>query len=278
MMIVLALGAAVGWGVADFLGGVKSRTIPLLSVLLVSQTTALGMLAVIAVVRRAVIPDAASLGWAVLAGAAETCAIAALYRGMAVGVIALVAAFAAFAPVVPLLAGMVLGEVPGVLRLAGLGLALAGLLIGSYRAGRPDTSNRTWAGIGFGLLAAAGFGTFFVAMDTASAGDIGWALLTARLTAVGFLVAAVVILRHRVALRAAALPSLALIGGLIVVGDALYATASALGMIGIVAVLGSLHTFVTIALARIFLREELGRHQQIGIATALSGVLAISIG
>jgi hypothetical protein len=49
LAIALALGASLAWGVSDFAGGVKSRVTPLLTVLLVSQGTALIVLGVIVV-------------------------------------------------------------------------------------------------------------------------------------------------------------------------------------------------------------------------------------
>ncbi|WP_107655986.1 DMT family transporter [Nocardia suismassiliense] len=276
--IALALGAAFGWGTSDFLGGLKSRTLPLLSVLLISQSTALVLVTVFTLVRGGGLPEPASLGYAALAGLAETAAVAALYRGLAVGSISIVAAVASTAPGVPLLGGLLFGEVPGALQLAGLAVALVGLVVASYQSEQGGKAGQLLPSIGFGLLAAVGFGTFFLAMDTASTGDIGWALLTARLTAVGLIGAVILVGRQRVSVPPKDIPSIALIGVLIVTADALYATASTLGMVGIVAVLGALHTLVTIALARIFLNERLGRPQQVGVGAALVGVLAIATG
>jgi hypothetical protein len=42
LAIALALGSSLAWGVSDFLGGVKSRAVPLLAVLVVSQGDGLG--------------------------------------------------------------------------------------------------------------------------------------------------------------------------------------------------------------------------------------------
>ncbi|MEU8798332.1 DMT family transporter [Spirillospora sp. NPDC048819] len=277
-VVGLALGAAVGWGTSDFIGGLKSRTIPLLSVMLISQTTALALLAAIIAVRGAGPPDAASLGFAAAAGAAETVAIAALYRGLAVGTMSIVAPVAALAPVVPLLAGLALGEIPSPLQFTGLALATLGLVVTSWGSGRDGTGPRVLPSVLYGLLAALGFGGFFIAMDSASEGDVGWALLTARLTAVTAIIALAAVRRHRPAAPRADVPYLLLIGVLIVTADALYATASTHGLVSIAAVLGSLHTLVTIALARVVLRERLERPQQAGIAAALAGVLAISAG
>lgn len=275
--IVLALGAAVGWGTSDFIGGMKSRTVPLLSVLMISQATALGLLMVITAVRGAGLPEPVSLAYAAAAGLAETVAVAALYRGLSVGTISIVAAVAAAAPVVPLLAGLALGEVPGPIQLLGLVVAVLGLMVASYQTAGQAVS-RVLPSIGYGALAAGGFGLFFLAMDAASAHDVGWSLLAARITAVAAIGLAVLLTRHRIAVPRKEIPGIALIGVLIVAADALYATASTLGMVGVVAVLGALHTIVTMALARVFLNERLGRIQRIGVATSLLGVLAISAG
>jgi drug/metabolite transporter (DMT)-like permease len=72
------------------------------------------------------------------------------------------------------------------------------------------------------------------------------------------------------------LPVLVLIGVLIVAADALYASATTVGYLGVAAVLGALHTVVTIVLARVFLHEKLDRLQQLGIVACLGGVLAIT--
>ncbi|MEV4888664.1 EamA family transporter [Nonomuraea sp. NPDC055795] len=115
-------------------------------------------------------------------------------------------------------------------------------------------------------------------MHHAGQGDIGWALLTARLTSVLALAAVIIVTRHRVRVPTTDLPQLAAIGALVIVADFLYTTASTLGLAAVAAVLASLHTIVTIALARIMLKERLQRAQQIGIAISLIGVLAISAG
>src|SRR5215203_240374 len=81
---VCALGASLAWGVGDFLGGLKSRTVPLLVVLLLAQVS--GVLAIGLVVAIAGNPPpGASILWAPLAATFGTIGLAAFFRGMAVG-------------------------------------------------------------------------------------------------------------------------------------------------------------------------------------------------
>jgi drug/metabolite transporter (DMT)-like permease len=275
LAIALALGAALGWGVSDFLGGLKSRSVPVVVVLLISQTAALGLLTVIVIARGAGPPDAASLAWAVAAGLSEMVGVAALYRGLAVGTMSIVAPIAATAPVVPLVAGLLAGEVPGPFQTAGIALAIVGIVITSRQ---PNTAaaSRVGPSILYGLLAALGFGLFFTTMDAASEGDIGWALLLARFASLAVIATVAVVRRSRPVVRRTELPAIAVIGALIVAADAMYATASTLGLLGIVAVLGSFHSIVTIVLARIVLKEHLHLSQRIGVALTITAALAIS--
>jgi drug/metabolite transporter (DMT)-like permease len=277
LAIGLAIASSLVYGVSDFLGGLKSRSLPLLSVLLVSQGAALVVLALIAGVLTESPPDGRYLAYAALAGLAEAVGIAALYRGLAVGVMSIVAPVAATAPVIPVAVGMVLGETPGPIQGAGVGLAILGIVLTS---GQRDSENgaKVGASVVFGLLAALGFGGFYVAMDAASeGGQIPWTLLMARITSVAVFAAAIVVTRSRVAVKGADVPVIALIGMLIIAGDAMYAVASTQGLLTVVAVLGELYTLVTLALARIYLNERLEqRQQQLGIATSLLGVLAVA--
>jgi drug/metabolite transporter (DMT)-like permease len=57
----------------------------------------------------------------------------------------------------------------------------------------------------------------------------------------------------------------------------MYAVASTQGLLSVVAVLSSLYAAVTIALARVYLHERIGRLQHVGIVVALCGVAAISV-
>jgi hypothetical protein len=78
---LFALAASGSWGLGDFLGGVKSRALPALVVLAVSQPFGLLALA-IGTAARGQGPPGPSVAWACPAAVLGTVALAAFYRGM----------------------------------------------------------------------------------------------------------------------------------------------------------------------------------------------------
>jgi drug/metabolite transporter (DMT)-like permease len=277
LAVFLALGAALGWGTADFFGGLKSRSMPMLTVLLVSQAMALVLLLAVLVSAGEGAPALRFILQAVVAGLAEGLGVAALYRGLSVGTMSIVAPVSAIAPAVPLAAGLLLGEVPGPMQNAGLVLIVIGVILTSRQRGEADGGSKSLtSSILYGLLSALGFGIFFVALGAASEGGVPWALFVARFSAVAALVIVVVASRARPAIRKTDLALLIAMGVLIVAADAMYAIATTQGLISVVAVIGALHTVVTVALARICLREQLVGIQRIGVAVAFCGVLIVS--
>jgi drug/metabolite transporter (DMT)-like permease len=276
LAIGLALGSSLVYGTSDFLGGLKSRSVPLLSVLLVSQASALVVLLAVVAVLGESPPAGSFLLYAALAGLSEAVGVAALYRGLSVGTMSIVAPVASTAPAVPVLAAVALGELPSPVQAAGIALAFAGVVVISFQPAANGSLHDIGSSVLFGLLTALGFGGFQVAMDAASEGNVEWALLVARLTAVGAFAAVFLARRPPLAVGPAELPVLVLIGLLIIGADAMYAVASTEGLLSVVAVLSSLHPVVTIAIARVYLQERITRLQQVGIVAAVAGAAAIS--
>ena len=103
-----------------------------------------------------------------------------------------------------------------------------------------------------------------MAIDAASEGDVGWAILTNRVVSLVLIAAAVLVLRARLpaGLRDAA-PAVA-VGVLETTANVLIALATTLGLVSLVGVLASLYPVVTVALARIVLGERIARAQQLG--------------
>jgi drug/metabolite transporter (DMT)-like permease len=276
LAITLAIGASLVYGVSDFLGGLKSRSLALLTVLIVSQGTALVLLAAIVLSTGGDPPQGRYLLYGALAGVSEAVGVAALYRGLAVGVMSVVAPIGATAPVVPVVAALALGETPTAIQGAGILFAVGGVALIAYSGSEESRSRAVGTSVLFGLLTALGFGGFFLAMDAASEGEVQWALMMARLISVTAFVAVFLATRARLDAGRGEVPVLALIGALIIAADGMYAFASTEGLLSVVAVLSSLYPVVTIALARVVLDERIERLQQAGIAVVLGGVVAIS--
>src|ERR671929_929369 len=135
MGIVLALGASLTWGLADFFGPLQGRTLGALRALMYVQLGGLLGIAVIVAVRGRGLHDAGAF-LAVPAAISGTLGLFAYYRGMAVGAMSVVAPIAGVSAVVPVIVGIASGDRPSVLQLAGIASALAGVYLASREPGR----------------------------------------------------------------------------------------------------------------------------------------------
>src|SRR5437764_6563863 len=161
--IALALVSSVSWGVGDFLGGLKSRSLPLLNVIVGSQVTGLLLVATFVAVRGDGPPGGDFAIFAALSAVAGVGGLAAFYRGLAIGNMGIVAPISACAAVVPLAVGIATGDRPGTLQAVGLCLALAGVVLASREEVVGERAHRRTArGTGLAMLSALGFGFFFL--------------------------------------------------------------------------------------------------------------------
>jgi drug/metabolite transporter (DMT)-like permease len=278
--LALAFASSVSWGVADFIGGVKSRSLPLLNVLIASQLTGLVLIAGYVAARGEAAPGGDFAVFAALSALAGVTGLAAFYRGLAVGNMGIVAPISATAAVVPVVVGVATGDRPGALQAVGLALALAGVVLASREevAGEGRGRRGTAPGAGLAIVSALGFGFFFLAMDQASDADIPWAMLVNRITGVTLLLGAALILRPPFAAGRRDAPALLAAGTLDTAANALFAAATTKGLVSVVSVVGALYPVTTIALAAAVLRERPHRLAQAGVVTALAGVALIAAG
>jgi len=280
LAIALALGSSLAWGISDFLGGLKSRQLALLTVVLGSQAAGLVLVTVIVVARGEGPPGRDFVLPAVLSGVAGACALAAFYRALAVGAMSVVAPITATAALVPVTVGVATGDRPSALQAVGVVVAIAGVVLASREAGEAAGSGKgPAAGVGLALVAALGFGLFFVGIDAASDDDLMWAIFVNRVASVTLVSLVVIALRKRVrGVAAADVRALVVIGLLDITANMLFAAASNEGLVSIVAVLGSLYPVTTVFLARLVLGERINRPQQVGVAGAFAGVVLITLG
>jgi len=275
---ILALAASLSWGVGDFLAGLSSRRLQLLTVLVVSQAAGLTSLALLVAVRGEGPPEARYLLYAALAGIAGAVGLAALYRGLAVGSMSVVAPISATAAVIPVAAGVITGERPSAAQGAGIALALAGVVLASRERPAEGGGRRVAEGVGLALVAAVSFGLLLVALGAASDGDAPWATLSMRATSFSLLAATALVVRPSLALGRNDLAVLAFIGVLDAAGNALFAMATTESLLSVVSVLAQLYPVVTVLLARVILGERISRLQMVGVVAAFGGIALITGG
>jgi drug/metabolite transporter (DMT)-like permease len=272
--IALALGASLSWGLADFFGPLKGRTLGALRVLVYVQVGGLVAIALIVAVRGKGPADAGAL-FAIPAAISGTLGLYAYYRGMAVGAMSIVAPIAGISAAVPVVFGIATGDRPSLWQWLGIAAALCGVFLASREPGR---GGKVAAGVGLALLAAIGFGGYFPPMHEAGNADFWWASLIFRMTSTSVILGVVAVRRPSLAVQPMQVSLLALIGVGDMLGNLFFAAASTSGLVSITSVLASLYPIVTVVLARLVLKERVARSQEAGIALTLAGVALISAG
>lgn len=275
--IALALASSVAWGTSDFLGGLRSRRISALTVLLVSQPVGLVLATCVAVGAGG---DSLSIRDAAIAagaGATVVMALGAFYRAMALGSVTVVATIGALGVLVPVAAGLLQGDDPGAVQAVGAAAGIAGVVLVA-REPDPEWRAASKVAIGLAALAALGFGTFFLGLDISSGPRPAWTIVAARTGGVVTLLVAAAFARPQMRIERALLPSLFAIGFFDVLANSLFAVATNHGLLSLVAVAGSLYSAVTVLLARFVLRERMALPQRAGVVVALAGVALIAAG
>jgi drug/metabolite transporter (DMT)-like permease len=271
--LLLALGASLSWGLADFAGPLWARTLGTLRVMFWAQVAGVAGIA-LAVAVRGQGPHTWIVLLAVPASLAGTLGLYAYYRGMAVGAMSVVAPIAGVSALIPVVFGIATGDSPSPVQLVGIAAALAGVGFASIE--HREGVRRIATGVGLAALAAIGFGFYFPPMHAAGKADFWWASLIFRLTALATVGAAVAVRRPAIRLRLRELAIVSLVGLGDMLGNVLYAASSGHGLVSLTAVLASLYPVVTVLLAAQVLRERVAPVQRIGIVLTLVGVVLIS--
>lgn len=222
-------------------------------------------------------PGAGDLVAGSIAGVFGMVGLAFLYTGLARGRAAVVAPTAAVAgAVIPVVAGVFLGERPGVAAWVGVAVAMPAIVIASSVEGVARRS----AGLGYGLAAGAFFGGYFVALAASSAGSDMWPLIASRGTSVVVLsLLALVTARQWLAVPTGRAGWAVLgVGVLDLVGNVGFLLATKVGSLVVVSVVASLYPAVTVVISRFVYDEHLSKRQIAGLALSLAavGLLAAS--
>lgn len=276
MALALALGSGIAFGAADFAGGIATKRAPAAAVTLVSQ--AVGLFVLIPLL--GVLPGHASpraFAFGALAGIAGALSLVAYLRALALGPMGVVSPLASLMGVmVPVAAGIVLGERPSLLAMVGIALGVVAVTI---VAGGRRVERRAATSLGplLALLGGAGFGVFFVLLDQTPDGSGLWPLIGARASSLVML-ALIVVASGKGLPSRATVPLVAVSGGLDMLANILFLLATRTGLLTITALLTSLYPIVVVVLARHLLAERLGRPQAVAVGLSLAAVAVITLG
>jgi drug/metabolite transporter (DMT)-like permease len=277
----IALLSAALYGAGDFLGGLTSRRAPTLAVVFVSQVAgAIALLAALPLLPPADV-SAADAIWGAVAGLAGGIGVALLYRGLAMGTMAVVAPTTAVcAVVIPVAVAMVLGERPALIALVGIAVALVAIVLVSQspHASSPLAVDAARSATALTIAIASGvaIGVFFLALARTSPAAGVWPLLVARAASAAlFAVMALVAGHGALRMPRTALPLAIGCGLLDMAANGLYLLATRRGALSLIVTLASLYPASTVILARIILRERLSWVQTAGVATCLVAIVLI---
>ncbi|HWL66177.1 MAG TPA: EamA family transporter [Actinomycetota bacterium] len=274
--LIFGLGAALAYGAADFMGGIASKRAGAVNVVLITQLLGTSVI----VMMLPFFPYSGSvgpaIGWGAAAGVGGGAGVLLLYRGLARGRMSVVAPITGVeAAGVPVVFGLAIGERPGVGALIGVGLALIAVALVSTTRTEEAVPGRS--GVPEAIGAGIGFGVFFICL--AQAGDSAglWPLIGARASSLVVAGSAAIVSRVRPSTHGAG-REIAVASLLDVAANVFYLIGVKVGLLSLVAVLTSLYPAGTVALARIFLKERLGRIQVVGVGVAAAAVILIGIG
>lgn len=321
--MLLALAAAAGFGGSDFAAGLAARGTSVIRVTILAQVAGavLGLLIVPWLGVRA--PSAADAGWGAAAGVSGVIGAMALYLGFRHAAFSVASTLSAVgSAALSVLAGLLFGERPGGLSLAGIALALPAIAAVSASPGRrrtrpgsrtqpgvspqpepgsrpeqepdqepkrepgprpaqrmrPAHTGQHLAGVGYGLVAGAGFALYFIGLSRAGPGAGLWPVLVAQLTALAVAAGAGLVTGQLRLPPAGTLPLAALTGVAGVAGTACFFLATHAGLLAVTAVITSLYPAGTIMLARVLLGERITLVRLGGLLLAAGSVVLIALG
>lgn len=273
MTVLLALVAAFGYGMSDFLGALASRRLHVAVVTLIVQAAA-GLISWTIAIGASASFDVEVVAWGSLAGLGSAVGTLALYRGLSVGRMTVVAPVSAVvAAALPSIVGIVSGDRLSTLGWAGVVLALPATVLLTrvpvHHTGPTGVREALVAGMGFALL----FIGLHRAGDDAGTWPLVWEMGVSTLVLLPFAWRGW--RRTRPGASASTSVGLAVLAAVLgVLGGECFILASA-GSLTIASIVTSMYPAVTVALAYLVLRERISSVQGLGLALAAASVALI---
>jgi drug/metabolite transporter (DMT)-like permease len=261
-------------------GGIASRRVAALRVVIVSYPVAMLLLTLIAIPVGGVISTPAVV-WGLIAGIAQAFGVWWFYAALGAGPISVVSPLTAILVAgIPVAVGLSLGERPGLIAGVGVVVALAAVVLVSRETTDEDvrphkfTAKVAWLTVGSGVA----FGMNFVVLDQVPLDAKLWPLVFGRLAATAVVLLAAALTANltvergvplRLALTAAVLDTVANVATVVALQS---------GMLSLAGVLIALYPAATVLLAIVVLRERVTRWQAVGMVSAVAAVAMIAAG
>ncbi len=288
-MILLGLAAAVLYGTGDFLGGLATRRVQVLAVLMLAETAGV----VVALPAAAMSPGQvrlAGLAWGISAGLIGGLGLIIFYTGLAAGPMSVVAPVSGLvSTILPVAVALAEGERPTAAVYAGALLCLAAIVLASSTGGGSPTRNPGAAlqprppgpgrALGYGIASGASFGLFFLLIRNAGQSGELWPVAAGRTGELAVVLIAAAVLQRSLLPRGAGgklLLAAAGAGAIDVLANICYVAATRTGMFGLAVVLASLYPGITVLLARMVLGERLRWAQRAGLGLAAIGIILVT--
>jgi drug/metabolite transporter (DMT)-like permease len=266
---VLALSAALSFGVSDIAGAMAARRSSALQVALGLQLFGLPVLLVgLLLLPGTVTLRALALG--LLAGAVGNLGLVLYLRSMAVGPVGVISPLSALVgAAVPVAWGVWLaGDELDAWQLAGVAAGLIAVVLVAYA---PGAAQRAYGSRGplFALIAGTAFGLFFVVLNATPADSGLWPLVGSRIGGTALLLGLLAAAPRPLPARAS-VPLIALSGVTDMLANLLFLLATREGLLSLASLLTSLYPVVALLAARVLLAERLTRLQGLGVVLALA--------
>jgi drug/metabolite transporter (DMT)-like permease len=274
----LAVLSSITYGAADFCGGLATKRSSMYSVVVFSQLAGLILVLIALPFLPPSSPSAIDFAWGAASGMAGGIGVALLYRGLAVGVMSVVAPVTAvFAVIIPLFVGLLLGERPRGLAMIGVVLAIVAIVLVS-QSDHVEEGRAVTSGVMIAVASGIAIGIFLVFLQRTGPSAGLWPLVAARAVSIVFFTIAGMMTRQTLMPRRESMPIVIGGGALDMLANILYLLAVRQGMLSIVATLTSLYPASTIILARIVLHERLRFVQLTGVLCAAVAIVMIVSG
>jgi drug/metabolite transporter (DMT)-like permease len=278
VVVLLALGSALSYGLSDFIGGLLARRARVFAVAVVGQSTSTAGTGVAALLFPGD-PTTPDWVWGSIAGVGSGLGAVFLYRGLASGRMSVVAPLSAVAAaLLPVVVGFISGERPTLVTWLGVVCAFPAIWLVARAADPAPADRARRAGVADGLFAGLGFGALFTALGQVENGSGLGPLALAQATSVVSIIVLAIGLRqpwlprHRGEVAAS---SAGLLGAL---ATLLFLLSTQAGLLTVAAVLSSLYPVTTVLLAALLLHERIHRFQGVGRVLAGAAVALVAGG